>query len=128
MAREINLQTFTDHRGNLTVIEKVVPFDIKRIFYIYGVEDVMRGKHRHKKTIQAAVCMQGSCVITSDDGHQIQHFTLDKPHKCLLLEPQDWHYMHEFSLDAILMVLASEHYDPDDYIFEPYPKYDNQAI
>jgi dTDP-4-dehydrorhamnose 3,5-epimerase-like enzyme len=120
MAREINLQTFTDHRGNLTVIEKVVPFDIKRIFYIYGVEDLVRGQHRHKKTIQAAVCMQGSCIITSDDGEKIEHFMLDKPHKCLLLEPQDWHYMHQFSLDAILMVLASEHYDPDDYIFEPY--------
>jgi dTDP-4-dehydrorhamnose 3,5-epimerase-like enzyme len=120
VAREINLQTFTDHRGNLTVIEKVVPFDIRRIFYIYGVENVVRGRHRHKKTVQAAVCMQGSCVITSDDGHTVQHFHLDKPHKCLLLEPQDWHYMHQFSLDAILMVLASEHFDPDDYIFEPY--------
>jgi WxcM-like, C-terminal len=52
MAHLINLKTFCDQRGNLTVIEKIIPFDIKRIFYIYGVDSSVRGKHRHKKTIQ----------------------------------------------------------------------------
>ena len=68
MAQLINLKTFTDKRGNLTVIEKVIPFDIKRIFYIYGVDSSVRGGHRHHKTIQAAISLKGSCTIYNNDG------------------------------------------------------------
>lgn len=120
MAEKLDLQTFTDSRGNLTVIERVIPFTIKRIFYIYGVDDSERGGHRHKKTIQAAVCLRGSCTIVNDDGEKTEHFDLQKPSECLLLYPGDWHKMINFSPDAILMVLASEFYDPDDYIYEQY--------
>ncbi|MBP9134882.1 MAG: FdtA/QdtA family cupin domain-containing protein [Saprospiraceae bacterium] len=120
MARLIDLQTFTDQRGNLTVIEKSIPFDIKRIFYIYGVDSSRRGGHRHHKTIQAAICIQGSCTISNNDGSKEVVYLLDKPHKCLILEPKDWHEMYAFSPDAILMVLASENYDQNDYIFEKY--------
>jgi dTDP-4-dehydrorhamnose 3,5-epimerase-like enzyme len=120
MARLINLKTFCDARGNLTVIERVVPFDIKRIFYIYGVDDSVRGKHRHRKTRQAAICLKGSCIVFNNDGAKKQEFILDSPSKCLLLEPTDWHKMHTFSPDAMLMVLASEYFTPDDYIFEEY--------
>lgn len=120
MAYLINLKTFTDERGNLTVIEKSIPFDIKRIFYIYGVDESIRGGHRHHKTIQAAICIQGSCTITNDDNETKSFYELDKPDKCLILEPQDWHQMSNFSRDAILMVLASEYFDANDYIFDPY--------
>jgi dTDP-4-dehydrorhamnose 3,5-epimerase-like enzyme len=120
MARLIDLKTFTDKRGNLTVIEKVVPFDIKRIFYIYGVDESKRGGHRHHKTVQAAVCIKGSCTIYNNNGKTEETFKLDKPNKCLILEPNDWHTMNDFSADAILMVLASENFDEKDYIFEPY--------
>jgi dTDP-4-dehydrorhamnose 3,5-epimerase-like enzyme len=122
MARIINLKTFTDERGKLTVIERVIPFDIKRIFYIYGVDDSTRGNHRHRKTVQAAICIQGRCTISNDSGHEKQVFFLDSPDKCLILEPEDYHRMYDFSQDAILMVLASEYFDPDDYIYEPYEK------
>lgn len=120
MAKILNLKTFTDKRGNLTVIEKVIPFDIKRIFYIYGVDDSIRGGHRHKKTIQAAICLKGSCVIYNDDNEVQQEFHLNSPDQCLILEPKDWHQMYQFTEDAILMVLASEHFDPNDYIYEKY--------
>ena len=120
MAQLIDLKTYTDVRGNLTVIEKVIPFDIKRIFYIYGVDNSVRGGHRHHKTIQAAICIQGSCVISNNTGREKQEFMLHTPHQCLILEPADWHTMHHFSNDAILMVLASEYFDPSDYIYEPY--------
>ncbi len=120
MAQVINLKTFTDKRGNLTVIEKVIPFDIKRIFYIYGVDDSERGGHRHKKTIQAAICLKGSCTIFNDDNSKEENFVLDTPDKCLLLKPEDWHKMYDFTEDAILMVLASEFFDAEDYIYEPY--------
>ncbi|TDE14842.1 sugar 3,4-ketoisomerase [Dyadobacter psychrotolerans] len=121
MAYQISLKTFTDARGNLTVIERVIPFAIKRIFYIYGVDDSVRGGHRHHKTVQAAVCVQGSCIISNNDGTKMETFALDSPDKCLVLNPNDWHQMFEFSPDAILMVFASEHFDADDYIYEPYP-------
>ena len=120
MAHLLNLTTFTDQRGNLTVIEKSIPFDIKRIFYIYGVDDSVRGGHRHHKTRQAAICIKGSCLISNDDGENKEEFKLDTPANCLILEPFDWHQMHHFTPDAILMVLASEYFDQSDYIFEPY--------
>ena len=124
MARLIDLRTFTDKRGNLTVIEKVMPFAIRRIFYIYGVDESVRGGHRHRATVQAAVCIKGSCRIYNNNGVEENYFSLDQPHKCLLIEPEDWHTMDQFSPDAILMVLASEYFDPNDYIFEPYHAHD----
>jgi hypothetical protein len=120
MARLISLKTFTDARGNLTVIERVIPFDIKRLFYIYGVDDSVRGGHRHHKTIQAAVSLQGKCTIRNNDGLKEEIFLLDSPDKCLILEPTDWHEMLDFSEDAILMVLASEYFTEEDYIREKY--------
>jgi hypothetical protein len=120
MAKIIDLKTFTDSRGNLTVIEKVIPFDVKRIFYIYGVDDSKRGGHRHHKTIQAAICIKGKCTIYNNNGKEKNEILLDQPHKCLILEPEDWHTMYDFSEDAILMVLASEFFEQSDYIFEPY--------
>lgn len=120
MAYIIDLETYTDNRGNLTVIENVLPFNIERVFYIYGVDKSVRGGHRHHKTIQAAVCIQGECKIFNNDGGKKQIFHMNKPSKCVLLEPRDWHKMYDFSEDAILMVLASEKFEQDDYIFENY--------
>ncbi len=122
MAHLINLKTFTDARGNLTVIEKVVPFPIKRIFYIYGVDHSVRGGHRHHQTIQAAICLRGSCTIYNDNHKVQEQYVLDSADKCLILNPEDWHQMFNFSEDAILMVLASEYFSPDDYIYEPYQR------
>lgn len=120
MAYLINLKTFTDKRGNLTVIEKTIPFDIKRIFYIYGVDESRRGGHRHHQTIQAAICIQGSCIIYNNDGVKEENFILDAPSKCLILEPKDWHEMYEFKPNTLLMVLASEFFNSNDYIFKRY--------
>ena len=122
MARLIDLKTFSDSRGNLTVIEKVIPFDIKRIFYIYGVDNSVRGRHRHKKTIQAAISIKGKCRILSQSGidYPVEEFNLDTASKCLILQPEDYHWMDNFSEDCILMVLASEYFNETDYIFEPY--------
>lgn len=121
MAIFLSLQTFTDKRGNLTVVDRVLPFEILRVFYIYGVDESNRGGHRHKVTRQAAVCIQGSCSIYSNNSKCEEIYNLTSPDKCLLLEPEDWHVMFNFSKDAILMVFASEYYNPDDYIYEEYP-------
>jgi len=120
MAHIIDLKTHTDARGNLTVIEKVIPFEIKRVFYIYGVDDSKRGGHRHHKTIQAVICIKGSCSIYNHNGESEEEFELDRPNKCLILNNNDWHTMYNFSEDAILMVFASEYFDVADYIYQPY--------
>lgn len=121
MAYLIQLKTHNNQRGSLTVLEdNSIPFKIKRIFYIYDVDDSIRGGHRHHKTIQAAICLAGSCIITNHDGNAKEKYTLDSPEKCLILEPKDWHSMHDFSKGAILLVLASHYFDPDDYIYKPY--------
>ena len=123
MAQLIDLKTHTDKRGNLTVIENVLPFQIKRVFYIYGVDDSVRGGHRHKKTIQAAVCIKGRCRIYNNNGVTEEEFNLNNPSKCLILNPEDWHKMYKFSRNAILMVFASENYDGNDYIYNEYEKW-----
>ena len=120
MAHIVDLKTFTDKRGNLTVIENVLPFPIKRVFYIYGVDESVRGGHRHHKTVQAAICIKGECKIYNNNGIKQEVFYLNKPSVCLILEPNDWHQMYDFSEDAILMVLASENFDEKDYIYEKY--------
>lgn len=120
MARIINLATFVDTTGSLTVCEKALPFDIKRVFWIYGVDGHKRGGHRHKKTSMAMVCLNGSCRVFVNDGLSRNSYLLDNPDKCLILEPRDWHTMEDFSNNALLLVMASELYDEEDYIFEPY--------
>jgi hypothetical protein len=121
VAHLILLKTFSEQRGNLTVIEQEIPFPIKRIFFIYGVDDSVRGGHRHHTTVQAAICIAGRCIVSNNDGTKKEDFLLDHPGKCLILEPRDWHTMHHFTRDAVLLVLASTLFDPNDYIFEPYP-------
>lgn len=120
MAHILPIQTIADSRGVLTVLDQVVPFKIERLFYIYNVDDSERGGHRHIETYQAAICIQGSCIISNHDGEKLEVFELNSPDKCLILEPKDWHIMHHFSPDAILLVLASTPYNPADYIYEPY--------
>ncbi|MGE3613866.1 MAG: FdtA/QdtA family cupin domain-containing protein [Sulfurimonas sp.] len=119
MAHIINLPTFGDSRGSLTVVEKLLPFEIKRFYYIYDVF-FKRGGHRHKKTTQALISLGGSCEIYVHDGLNEEVFLLDSPCKCLILNPQDWHTMDKFSKGSTLLVFASEYYDKDDYIDEEY--------
>jgi dTDP-4-dehydrorhamnose 3,5-epimerase-like enzyme len=120
MSHIVKLRTNSDSRGSLTVIEKVLGFDIKRVYYIYNVDESIRGGHRHKITTQAAVCIKGSCEIFVNNGKEKFTYTLNNPDQCLILEPEDWHSMSNFTSDAVLLVLASEYYDPNDYIIENY--------
>ena len=121
MAHIIDLKTFTDARGNLTVLEdKEIPFQIKRVFYIYGVDSSVRGGHRHKTTYQALIALTGTCTVYNDNSHKQEEFILDRPNKCLILLPEDWHKMYGFSPDCILQVFASTHFEHSDYIFEGY--------
>ncbi|WP_310438748.1 FdtA/QdtA family cupin domain-containing protein [Sulfuricurvum sp.] len=116
MANIIPIPIIADERGSLGVIEKLLPFEIKRVFYIYGVES-KRGGHAHKKTQQALISLNGKCIIYVNNGKDRQFFDLTDPSKCLLLNPEDWHTM-EFEKNTVLLVLSSEYYDSTDYIHE----------
>lgn len=119
MAYIMDLPTFGDNRGNLTVVEKILPFEIKRFYYIYNATD-KRGGHRHKKTKQALISLGGSCEIYVNDGENEEIFLLDTPDKCLILDLKDWHTMDKFSKGSTLLVFSSEYYDVNDYIDEKY--------
>lgn len=121
MAYLIDLPTFQDSRGNLTVIEKLLPFKIKRVYFIYNVLS-KRGGHRHKKTTQALICFGGSCEIYINNGVNEETIILSNPAKCLIVEPKDWHTMDKFSKGASLLVFASHYFDRNDYIDEEYLK------
>ena len=108
-----------DHRGQLIAIESAssVPFDIKRIFYIFGTQPgIPRGNHAHYKTKQYLIAVSGCCKVTFDDGQRQITYDLDEPNKGLLQDVMIWGTMHDFSPDCVLLVLASEHYDENDYI------------
>jgi len=112
----INLPTHKDEKGLLTVLEKELNFDIKRVYWIYGADNQKRGQHKHKKNKQGLLAINGSIKIRIINNGEDSYYLLNNPSKCLILEPDDWHEM-EFSKNAILLVFASELYDKNDYIF-----------
>lgn len=117
--RIIDLRKIHDVRGNLTPIEggEDVPFDIKRIYYLYDVPSgESRGAHAHKELKQLVIAANGSFSITIDDGHNKRAFTLNRPYQGLLIVPGIWRDLDDFSSGAVLLCLASEHYDAKDYI------------
>ena len=119
---EIKMFTFPPHgddRGQLVAIEEGIdlPFDVRRVYYIYDtLPGVRRGFHAHLKLEQILLCVSGSCKIHLDDGHETAEVILDKPNEGLYISNNMWREMYDFSEGAVLLVLASEHYDERDYI------------
>ena len=112
-------QQHGDSRGQLVALEetKEIPFQIKRVYYIYDtLADVRRGFHAHKKLKQLLICVHGSCKVLLDDGTDKEIVTLDKPYEGIFIQSNMWREMFDFSSDAVLLVLASENYDESDYI------------
>lgn len=108
-----------DDRGQLIAIEehKDLPFDIKRVYYIYDtLAGVRRGFHAHRNLQQILICVSGSCRIHLDNGHDTAEVTLDKPWEGLYIANDMWREMYDFTPGAVLLVLASEYYDEADYI------------
>lgn len=115
----ISFQQHGDHRGQLVALEKnkEIPFEIKRVYYMYDtVCGVRRGYHAHKALQQVLICIHGSCKIHLDDGNDTVEVVLDKPYEGLYVTNNMWREMYDFSSDAVLLVLASEYYDEADYI------------
>lgn len=118
MAHIIDLPTISDSRGDLTVIEKKLDYDIKRVYYIYNCDDSVRGGHSHKITKQTLISVSGSCRVNVHNASGWTSYELDSPSKALYLEPEDYHTMDLFSKDCVLLVLASEYFDAEDYVDE----------
>lgn len=108
-----------DERGQLVALEenKEIPFDMKRIFYIFGTNsDLPRGQHSHYKTKQFLIAVNGSCKVTLDNGKEKETFDLNSRDIGLFQDALIWGTMHDFSEDCVLMVLANDVYDAKDYI------------
>lgn len=119
LANLISLPVLGDERGSLIALEgnKSIPFDIKRVYYIYGTQSgVARGFHAHKELKQVAIVVRGSCRFILDDGKNRTEVELNNPAKGLLIESFMWREMHDFSEDCVLIVLADQLYDESDYI------------
>ena len=111
--RIINFNEFGDERGNLVVAEGSgidVPFDIKRVFYMYGSDpDIIRGQHANRKTEFVLINVSGTSKVKVDNGFETEIIELNKPRMGLYLDVMVWKDMYDFSDDSVLLVLASEH-------------------
>lgn len=127
--RKISFDIHGDERGSLVAIEgePTIPFDIKRVYYIWGTQaGVVRGNHAHRNLQQVLICTSGSCVVTVDDGVDRVDVPLNDPTQGLYIGPMWWREMKDFSDDAVLLVLASEIYSESDYIRD-YPTFKRMA-
>jgi hypothetical protein len=126
----LSLQQVVDESdGILSIAEakRNIPFDIKRIFYIYGLSSpkAQRGFHAHKELEQVLICLSGSCKLMLADGDDKQYFFLKDPNQGIYIAPKVWLQLFEFSSDCILLIFASDYFEEADYIrdFEEFIKY-----
>ena len=117
----IELPRVSDPRGNLTFAEEqqLVPFDIKRAYWVYDVPaGESRGGHAHKHLQQLVIAVNGSFTVTLDNGYERRSVLLNHPWQGLVIDVNTWRTLDDFSSGAVCLVLASEHYDEDDYIYD----------
>jgi acetyltransferase-like isoleucine patch superfamily enzyme/dTDP-4-dehydrorhamnose 3,5-epimerase-like enzyme len=113
------LRLVPDMRGDLAAGEflKEIPFIPKRYFVVFNVPSIKtRGQHAHRSCQQFLVCVKGSCAVVVDDGRKREEIVLDSPDKGIYVPPMVWGIQYKYSPDAVLLVLASDYYDPSDYI------------
>jgi dTDP-4-dehydrorhamnose 3,5-epimerase-like enzyme len=117
--RLVDLPVISDRRGNLTFVEssRQVPFDIRRVYYLYDVPGgEMRAGHAHRALQQLVIALSGSFDVLLDDGSTRRTVTLNRAHKGLLMSNSVWREISNFSSGSVCMVLASMEYDESDYI------------
>ncbi|WP_405293136.1 sugar 3,4-ketoisomerase [Algibacter sp. Ld11] len=114
----IDIPKINDPRGNLSVIEKnTLPFEIKRVYYLYDVpSDAYRGGHAHKEQQAVLIALSGSFDVKLDDGVNVTTIMLNKPNKGLLIPVGIWRELDNFSSGSICLVLASDVFDEKEYI------------
>ena len=123
----LNFADLGDERGKLVVVEgeQHLPFAIQRVFYIYGSDnEVVRGQHANRESEFVLINVGGTSKVRIDNGHSEAIVELNKPMMGLYIPTMVWKDMYDFSEDSILLVLASTHYDGNEYIrdYEEYKK------
>jgi len=123
----LEFKEFGDERGSLVVAEgsSDVPFDIQRVFYMYGSDpDIVRGQHANKRSEFVLINVSGSSKVRIDNGREEVIVELNKPRMGLYLSAMVWKDMYDFSPDSVLLVLANTHFDESEYIrdYEEYKK------
>ena len=115
----INVTTFTDERGSLSVIEKEQPFVVKRVFWMHHItEGSVRGAHAMLEGSEVLVAVHGSFVVDLDDGVSKTSVLLNDPTKGLLLRPGIWSRTNSYKDDCVALVLANEEYDSGKYVYD----------
>lgn len=126
----LNIPKVEDYRGNIAIIEKdVVPFEIKRVYYLYDVpSSAKRGGHAHKEQLELLIALSGSFDVVLKNGKSSQTVTLNKPDKGLLIKTNVWRELENFSSGAVCLVVVSDVFEEDDYIreYSDYLSYINQ--
>jgi len=118
-AKLLNIPSFADLRGDLSVLELNAgfPFKVQRIFYTYNIAtSQVRGEHAHKECHQFLVSVAGSVNVIVDNGVHREEYVLDNPATGLYIPPGVWATMYKHTADSVLLVLASHQYDNEDYI------------
>lgn len=118
MAKIFKIPTYTNNKGSLSVIEKIIPFKIKRVYYLYNFKKKNRGQHKHKKNRQFLICLFGNVRIKVINKSHFKNFNLSKPNYGLFLDPQDWHEIIPTNNNSVILVLASQFFSKKDYIDE----------
>ena len=117
---EINFkETGSEEIGYLVPLEqnREIPFEIKRVYYTYGVpESVKRGFHGHRELEQVFICLNGEIKIKCFDGKNEEEYLLNEANKGLFVGRMIWHEVYDYSHNSVLMALASDYYDENDYI------------
>lgn len=117
----LDIKTIVDDNGNLVPIEsgQDIPFDIERVFYVYGVrDDEKRGNHAHHKTKQILICLHGKVEVIVKDGFKERRYLLESPQQALYIPEMIWDEQVYRSEETALLVLSNTHYTPSDYIHD----------
>lgn len=120
-ANIIHLSKNYDRRGNLSVVEEIrnIPFKIKRAYWIYDVPGgEVRGGHAYLQNQEFIVALSGSFDVKLDNGHELKTYTLNRSYYGLYVPKGVWRQMDNFSTNSLALILASNSFDPKDYIYD----------
>lgn len=118
--RIIDIPTFTDKRGSITIAEELqTTFICKRVFWLHHIlESKDRGSHALRTSNEVMVAVHGSLIAELSDGQETQEITLENPSKGLFIPAGIWFRTHSFSTDGVCLILASAEYSKDEYIYD----------
>ena len=115
----VDIPTFTDDRGAISVMDKELPFEVKRVFWLHHIQEGKdRGAHALLNGTEIMIAIHGSLVLDLDDGKDKVSITLNNPEKGIIIKPGVWFRTHSFTNDGIALILADEEYNRDRYTYD----------